>query len=270
MGPSGAVVETRQGEYLRIQAFLPGREPLPIGVMLYDAGARRLSVRLRRDWEHIVDPEYDEFFVGLEEQLNQEATESDAEACLARWEDSLSNMIRISDRSPVFLAGFDTTLNRLYRENVASSVQPHRTHLPVYSLKAAAGRWGEASDYAAEPDQGWIEAPPDLRLHPKMFVAQVVGRSMEPRIPSQSWCVFRGDVVGSREGRLVLVENLDVALDQRYTVKRYRSEKIERPDGTWEHERIRLEPLNPEYQAWEVAPDSRCHVIAEFVRLLDE
>ena len=44
-----------------------------------------------------------------------------------------------------------------------------------------------------------------------MFVARIAGRSMEPRIPDGSLCVFRAGVTGSREGRLVLVEYLTAA-----------------------------------------------------------
>jgi phage repressor protein C with HTH and peptisase S24 domain len=108
-----------------------------------------------------------------------------------------------------------------------------------------------------------------LRAQPEMFVARIVGRSMEPRIPDGSLCVFRVFGAGSRQGRLVLVEQLGGAND-RYTVKRYKSTKIQHPDGTWEQERIRLEPLNPEFEAWDLDPkDSRFRIVAEFVEVLD-
>ena len=51
---------------------------------------------------------------------------------------------------------------------------------------------------------------------------------MEPRIPDGSLCVFRHGVTGSRQGRLVLVENLETAGNNRYTVKRYESTKQNR------------------------------------------
>ena len=70
-------------------------------------------------------------------------------------------------------------------------------------------------------DEDWMEAPPDLRLTEDMFVAHVVGRSMEPRIPAGSLCVFRRNVTGSRQGRLVLVENYGETGENRYTIKRY-------------------------------------------------
>jgi len=84
-----------------------------------------------------------------------------------------------------------------------------------------------------------------------MFVAKVVGHSMEPRIPDGSHCVFMADVVGSRQGKIVLVQHHDIVDSETgggYPVKRYRSDKRYGKDGTWFHERIILEPLNKEYE----------------------
>jgi len=91
---------------------------------------------------------------------------------------------------------------------------------------------------------------------------------MEPKIPDGSLCVFRHGVTGSRQGRLVLVERLGGGTNDRYTVKRYRSEKRQGEQG-WSHERIVLEPLNPEFEAWELDSGDELRVIAEFVRVLD-
>jgi SOS-response transcriptional repressor LexA len=87
---------------------------------------------------------------------------------------------------------------------------------------------------------------------------------MEPRIPDGSLNIFRGPVVGSRQGKIVLVELIGV--HERFTVKRYTSRKSQAAD-TWEHERIVLEPLNPEYEALDLAPD-RLKVIAEWIQTL--
>jgi hypothetical protein len=53
----------------------------------------------------------------------------------------------------------------------------------------------------------------------------------------------------------------------RYTVKRYTSEKREL-DGQWEHTRIRLEPLNPEFEAWDIEPEGFA-VIAEWLSVIE-
>ena len=82
-------------------------------------------------------------------------------------------------------------------------------------------------------------------------------------------------MTGSRQGRLVLVEALESGANDRYTVKRYRSEKRqsqtgENDAGEWSHERIRLEPLNPQFEAWDLDPEEdRYRILAEFVQVLD-
>jgi phage repressor protein C with HTH and peptisase S24 domain len=91
---------------------------------------------------------------------------------------------------------------------------------------------------------------------------------MEPEIPNGSVCLFRYSVAGSRQGRLVLVEELGRGANDRYTVKRYRSIKS-RQGESWGHDKIILEPLNPEHQAFELNPEEeRYRIIAEFVRVL--
>ena len=93
---------------------------------------------------------------------------------------------------------------------------------------------------------------------------------MEPRIPDGSLCIFRRFGAGSREGRLVLVEALERGTNDRYTVKRYRSEKSRGAEDQWEHAAIRLEPLNPEFEAWSLKPEeNRYRILAEFVQVLD-
>jgi phage repressor protein C with HTH and peptisase S24 domain len=68
-----------------------------------------------------------------------------------------------------------------------------------------------------EPEE-WVEAPEGLRITDDMFVAHVTGRSMEPRIPNGSLCVFRGNVAGSRQNKLVLVMLYGVAGENRFTI----------------------------------------------------
>jgi SOS-response transcriptional repressor LexA len=120
----------------------------------------------------------------------------------------------------------------------------------------------------AENAEEWIEVPDGFRIDGNMFVAQVVGRSMEPEIPDGSLCVFRYNPAGSRRNRKVLVENYGDA-SQRYTVKRYQSEKEYSEDGGFRHKRIILEPLNPEFEPWELEEGSECRILGEFLRVLD-
>ena len=61
--------------------------------------------------------------------------------------------------------------------------------------------------------------------------------------------------MGSRQNKILLIERFGV-LDEtaRYTVKRYTSRKSSSGEDEWQHEHIRLEPLNPEFEAWDVGP----------------
>jgi len=117
-------------------------------------------------------------------------------------------------------------------------------YVPVYELEAAAGLWGP--DHTPS-EVGWMHIAA-RRLRPGMFVARVVGRSMEPKIPSGAWCLFRECPAGSREGRIVLVQfhsMTDPEGGGRYTVKKYHSERIVTEEG-WSHQQIELCPLNPD------------------------
>ena len=249
-----------------LELDLPGQSAVPAGILLEDPAHDRLYLRLRRDWEDIA-PEEADVLSALEFDLENTAHKMGAGRLLAHLEDTLSHILRITDRREIAVADFPRSLARLYREHVQSTVRPFVTHLPRYSLAVAAGKFLENHEVSEE---GWEEAPSDLKLTPGMFAARIVGRSMEPQIPDASLCAFRAGVAGSRQGRLVLVEALGRGANDRYTVKRYRSEKSQRPDGTWEHERIRLEPLNPEFEAWDLSPEEENYrVIAEFVRVLD-
>lgn len=148
--------------------------------------------------------------------------------------------------------------------------EKYRTHLPVYSLKAAAGKFGDGSDVQEE---GWVKVETGKRLNKKMFVAKVVGQSMEPLIPNNSYCIFKLDVVGSRQGKIVLVQHRnieDVDTGGSYAIKKYQSEKREEKDGTWHHEKIILEPLNNDYKPIVLSnvSEDEFKVIAEFIDVL--
>jgi phage repressor protein C with HTH and peptisase S24 domain len=267
------VLTTREASYSILEVALPGRAPEPAGVLLYDPTEERLEVRLRRDWEELAEPEDVEVLELIEADLAAKVAEMGPAQVLEQLEETLSNVLRISGRETVVLGSFEATLNRLYRETIPATVLQFETHLPVYSCRAAAGRFGDQMQVEAE---GWIEAPAGMKLTGDMFAARVVGRSMEPVIPDGSLCAFRARVVGSRQGKLLLVENFGESDEggERYTVKRYRSskrtgDKRTGDGGEWEHERIVMEPLNPEFEPWEIREEDRVRVLAEFVRVLE-
>jgi SOS-response transcriptional repressor LexA len=266
-------IQTRRGEYVLLRLALPGRPEHNVGVLLLDPEADRLYVRLRDHWEDIAGPEDQEYLSLLEDEIHSRAAELGAARFLQSLEDSLSNILRLDDREAVAVNSFRYTLDRLFTRHVASdAVVPFRTHLPIYSLRAAATRFGEDMQVEAED---WVRIPPGIRPSDQLFVAHVVGRSMEPRIPDGSLNIFRRPVVGSRQNKIVLVELLGELDDSaRYTIKKYTSRKVSKQQGgeeedvRWQHESIRLEPLNPEFQAFDLAPDG-LRVIAEWIGTLE-
>lgn len=257
----------KPGEFSLLVCELPGHGLQTIGVLLHDPASDTLYLRLRRDWEAIANDEDAEVMEELEDSLNSWARELGAQAVFEKLENELSASVRITDREAVTVRNFDKSLSELYRQHVPSQVLRFRTHLPHYSLAVAAGPFlTNPEDIQAEE---WIETPPDLKLDDDMFVARIQGHSMEPKIPDGSLCVFRRGVVGSRTGRLVLVRNAELADDNQYTVKRYRSEKTVTEDGFLQS-RIRLESLNPAYPSWDLDEnEDKYQVIAEFVRVLE-
>jgi SOS-response transcriptional repressor LexA len=143
--------------------------------------------------------------------------------------------------------------------------------VPLVPLKAAAGDFGEPHHFD-ERWKEWVAVETGRKLREGMFVAQVVGKSMEPAIADGSYCLFAGPVEGSRHGRNVLVQlrdKKDPETGERYTVKRYESVKAK--DGeSWKHTKIILKPLNPKFQAIEItdAEEGKVNVIAELVEML--
>lgn len=151
----------------------------------------------------------------------------------------------------------------------------YKNCVPLVGLQVAAGAWSGEQDgliALAEHAENWV-ALDDFKLEPGMFVAQVLGRSMEPLVPDGSYCLFRPVPAGSRQGRNLLLWHAGVAdaeLGGEYTLKVYTSEKVANADGEWHHERITLKPLNPEYQPLVLEPEEEGAVIsvAEFLKVL--
>jgi type I restriction enzyme R subunit len=147
----------------------------------------------------------------------------------------------------------------------------YKTCVPLVPLKAAAGAF---SDPQHIEDGGfeWVAVKSRHRLGPGMFVAQVVGKSMEPVIPDGSYCLFRAPVEGTRQGKTILVQLRDATdpeTGQRYTVKRYESEKAKRGDS-WRHTKITLKPVNPDFAPIILtgAEEGQLKVVAELVEVL--
>ncbi|HPW17808.1 MAG TPA: DEAD/DEAH box helicase [Candidatus Aminicenantes bacterium] len=144
--------------------------------------------------------------------------------------------------------------------------------LPLLTLEAAAGAFSEPQEVDPE-DWRWIEIETGRRLRKGMFVAKVVGKSMEPLIPDGSYCLFRAPIEGTRQGKVVLAQLRDASDPEtggRYTVKRYQSDKAVSEEGTWRHVKIALKPINPAFKPIEFTAEEETdvRVIAEMVEVL--
>lgn len=259
------------GEFVILRLSLPQRPVHNIGILLYDPQSGQVFPKLREDWDDLAEKGDAALLRHLRHDIELKIREMGGDTLLRHFEDTLSNSLLVTEREPVLVESFPRSLNRLFAEHVQESkVIPFRTHLPLYSLKAAATRFGE--DLEVEQED-WIEAPQNLRLTREMFVARVVGRSMEPLIPDGSLCVFRGHVSGSRNGKRLLIQRLGASdSSAEFTVKRYLSRKQGIGNGQWEHSEIRLEPLNAEFEPMVFGPEdegSRFRVLGEFVCVLD-
>jgi SOS-response transcriptional repressor LexA len=146
--------------------------------------------------------------------------------------------------------------------------------VPLMPLKAAAGYFSEPQTVGdQEWNLDWVEIDTCRRLRKGMFVAQVVGKSMEPMIPDGAYCLFGSPVEGTRQGRTVLVllrDTADPETGQRFTVKRYESEKTVSEDGTWRHVRIILKPTNKDFEPIILTYEDECsvEVVAELLEVL--
>ncbi|MBW2122811.1 MAG: DUF1998 domain-containing protein, partial [Deltaproteobacteria bacterium] len=115
--------------------------------------------------------------------------------------------------------------------------------VPLVPLKLAAGAFSDPQNAGTE-DWDWVEIDTHRRLRPGMFVAQVVGKS---------------------------IDAIDPETGERYTVKRYQSEKVTSENGTWRHVKVILKPNNPEFQPIELTceDEGRVRVIAELLEVLE-
>ncbi len=104
---------------------------------------------------------------------------------------------------------------------------------PVVDLRFAAGDFSDLQTLE-EDAENWIALPDWVRPQPGLFVAQVVGESMNRRIRNGAWCLFRATPGGTREDKVVLVQHRSIAdpdAGARHTVKVYASEKMPAEDG---------------------------------------
>jgi hypothetical protein len=180
----------------------------------------------------------------------------------------------IRDQIPELLAAPKVNLEEVvlpFRRLPPEEVKPYENCVPLYDLQAAAGPF---SDEQQPSEIDWVELPDIFHPRPGLFVIQIVGESMNRRIPNGSWCLFRKDLGGTRQRKVVLVQLSEIidTVTGEYTVKVYESTKVALPDGTWRHASIILHP-DTTAQGYEpiVLTESQSEelqVIGEFVAVL--
>jgi DUF2075 family protein len=150
-------------------------------------------------------------------------------------------------------------------------VKPFVNAVPLYDLKVAAGGF---SEYQQAGNFDWVELPEPFTPKKGYFIVQVVGESMNKKIPDGSWCLFRADAAGSRNGKVVLVQHRDIQdgdMGGHYTVKNYMSEKTGNDIDGWQHSRIVLSPSTTALGYKDIvltADISELTVIGELVAIL--
>ena len=144
------------------------------------------------------------------------------------------------------------------------------SYLPLYSIKAACGYFGEGEDVDA---LSWVSVEGMGKLNRNMYVVQASGHSMEPRIHDGDYCVFEANPAGSRQGKIVLAQHrgfYDNDNAGAYSIKVYESTKTFDEFGNWQHESITLKPLNTDYQPIILSPEDieDFRIVGSFIGVL--
>lgn len=145
--------------------------------------------------------------------------------------------------------------------------------IPMFDFYAAAGSF---SDMQTSKDYQLIEVPGKYDKE-GYFACKVLGDSMNKRIPNDSICIFKHPVVGSRTGKILLIEyynQQDPDMQSHFTIKTYSSSKVITEDG-WRHNKIILRPnsYDANYEdiiiSEEDIMENNFNVIGEFVDILN-
>lgn len=123
------------------------------------------------------------------------------------------------------------------------SVNPFVNAVPLYDIKVAATNFTDPQFYE---EFSWAELPMQVSPKKGYFIAQVIGESMNKKIPNGSFCLFEEYSAGSRNGQIVLAECTSIQdgdYGSGYTIKEYSSIKSFTEDS-FRHESIALKPLS--------------------------
>jgi len=158
------------------------------------------------------------------------------------------------------------------KETIVPELETPIFKLPLYDLYAAAGSFSEM-----QTSKEYTLINVDERFNKEGYFAfKVRGESMNRRIPNGAICIFKHPVVGSRNGKILLIENYnknDQDLNSHFTVKTYTSYKSMSEEG-WKHNSIILKPnsFDDSYEDIIITEgdtnDNQFNVVGEFVHVL--
>lgn len=173
-----------------------------------------------------------------------------------------------------------------FRRIQGAEVKPFVNCVPIYDLKIAAGRFsapqtvhevGQMGGMSNPDDHEWVILENGPKPAPGMFVAQVVGESMNKRIPNGAWCVWKlhPGCDGRSGAEVVLAQHRDIQdteLGGGFTVKLYKTLREEPDDGTWRTTKVILRPdsTDPSFEpiVLERLGEGELTIIAEMVEVL--
>ena len=125
------------------------------------------------------------------------------------------------------------------------SVKPYVNAIPLVDYKIAATNFTDPQFY---DEFSWAELPMQVSPREGYFIAQVIGESMNKKIPNGSFCLFEEykNIAGSRNGEIVLVQCTNIQdgnYGSGFTIKEYSSVKVV-SEETYRHKSITLKPLS--------------------------
>lgn len=160
-------------------------------------------------------------------------------------------------------------INRIYsldfkwpiKVDVSAAAQ-YKTHLPVYSIRAACGNFNHGDVTELE---GWLNVK-KLGMVPKkdLYLVHAEGNSMEPKIHDGDLCVF-AYTNAEEEGAIMLIEsNKD---DCQHVIKEYHSAK-QLIDEFTTINNVTLHSLNPEFKDIELTEDNNPKITGILVDII--
>lgn len=149
--------------------------------------------------------------------------------------------------------------------------QELKNPIPLFDFYAAAGSFSEMQ---SNKEFVLIEGPSNISTTEGYFACKIVGESMNRSIPNGSICLFKKYNGGSRDGKIVLVENIDVQdqdFNSAFTIKTYSSEKDSSSESS-RNVRVSLRPnsTDPNYKdlVFDEESGSGLRVVGIFVQVL--